>query len=132
MTPQMVSANYSATVCPLKDPCINGALTMGENIGDLGGISMAYTAYHLSLKGKRAQMINGLTGDQRFFLAYAQIWKGKYRDEAMMNLIKSNPHSPPQYRTNGPLRNFDAWYQAFDVKPGDKLYLKPEDRVRIW
>ena len=120
------------TYCPLEGTCVNGALTMGENIGDLGGISMAYTAYHLSLKGKPAPVINGLTGDQRFFLAYAQIWKGKYRDEAMMNLIKSNPHSPPQYRLNGPVRNFDAWYKAFDVKPGDKLYLKPEDRVRIW
>ena len=118
--------------CPLPNTCVNGALTMGENIGDLGGLSMAYTAYHLSLKGKAAPVINGLTGDQRFFLAFAQIWKGKYRDEALVNLIKSNPHSPPQYRLNGPVSNFDAWYTAFGVKPGDKMYLKPEDRVRIW
>ncbi|KFN43904.1 M13 family metallopeptidase [Arenimonas oryziterrae] len=118
--------------CPLEGTCVNGALTMGENIGDLGGLSMAYTAYHLSLKGKPAPVINGLTGDQRFFLAFAQIWKGKYRDEALVNLIKSNPHSPPQYRLNGPVRNFDAWYDAFDVKPGDGMYLAPEARVRIW
>jgi len=77
-------------------------------------------------------VIDGLTGDQRFFLAYAQIWKGKYRDEAMVNLIKSDPHSPPQYRLNGPVRNFDAWYEAFNVKVGDKMYLAPEERVRIW
>lgn len=118
--------------CPLENTCVNGKLTMGENIGDLGGISMAYTAYKLSLKGKPARVIDGLTGDQRFFLAYAQIWKGKYRDEAMVNLIKSDPHSPPQYRLNGPVRNFDAWYEAFNVKAGDKLYLAPEERVRIW
>jgi predicted metalloendopeptidase len=107
-------------------------LTMGENIGDLGGLSMAYTAYHLSLDGKPAPVIGGLTGDQRFFLAWAQVWKSKYRDEALVNLIKSNPHSPAMYRINGPLRNIDAWYTAFGVKPGDKLYVAPEDRVRIW
>jgi predicted metalloendopeptidase len=105
---------------------------MGENIGDLGGLSMAYTAYHLSLDGKPAPVIDGLTGDQRFFLAWAQVWKSKYRDEALVNLIKSNPHSPAMYRINGPLRNLEEWYQAFDVKPGDKLYVAPENRVRIW
>lgn len=118
--------------CPLEKICVNGALTMGENIGDLGGLSMAYTAYHLSLKGKEAPIINGLTGDQRFFMAYAQIWKTKYRDEALVNQIKSDPHSPGMYRANGSVRNFDPWYAAFDVKPGDKLYLPPEQRVRIW
>ncbi|HOZ04543.1 MAG TPA: M13 family metallopeptidase [Arenimonas sp.] len=118
--------------CPLEKICVNGALTMGENIGDLGGLSMAYTAYHLSLKGKEAPIINGLTGDQRFFMAYAQIWRTKYRDEALVNLIKSDPHSPGMYRANGSVRNFDPWYAAFDVKPGDKLYLPPEQRVRIW
>jgi predicted metalloendopeptidase len=118
--------------CPLPNTCVNGKLTMGENIGDLGGLSMAYTAYHLSLGGKPAPVIDGLTGDQRFFLAWAQVWKAKYRDEALVNLIKSNPHSPAMYRINGPLRNLSEWYQAFDVKPGDKLYVAPEDRVRIW
>jgi predicted metalloendopeptidase len=118
--------------CPLEGHCVNGALAMGENIGDLGGLSMAYTAYKLSLDGKEAPVIDGLTGDQRFFLAWAQIWKSKYRDEAMINQVKVGPHSPPQYRINGPLRNLNEWYQAFDVKPGDALYLKPEERVRIW
>ncbi|MBF6026097.1 M13 family metallopeptidase [Lysobacter niastensis] len=118
--------------CPLEGQCVNGALTMGENIGDLGGISMAYTAYQLSLNGKPAKVIDGLTGDQRFFLAFGQIWKGKYRDESLLTLIKTNPHSPGMYRANGPVRNFDPWYQAFNVKPGDALYLPPEQRVRIW
>ncbi|MFL6593240.1 MAG: M13 family metallopeptidase [Luteimonas sp.] len=118
--------------CPIEKTCVNGKLTMGENIGDLGGLSMAYTAYHLSLGGKPAPVIDGLTGDQRFFLAWAQVWKSKYRDEALVNLIKSNPHSPAMYRINGPLRNIDAWYTAFGVKPGDRLYVAPEDRVRIW
>ncbi len=126
-----LGAQYDA-FCPLEKVCVNGALTMGENIGDLGGLSMAYTAYHLSLKGKPAPVIDGLTGDQRFFMAWAQVWKAKYRDETLVNQIKSDPHSPAMYRTNGPLRNFDAWYTAFNVKPGDKMYLPPEQRVRIW
>ncbi len=124
-------AQYN-TYCPLQGHCVNGALALGENIGDLGGLSMAYTAYKLSLNGKPAPVINGLTGDQRFFLAWAQVWQSKYRDEAMINQVKVGPHSPPQYRINGPLRNLNEWYQAFDVKPGDKLYLPPEQRVRIW
>lgn len=126
-----LGAQYDA-YCPLEGQCVNGALTMGENIGDLGGISMAYTAYQLSLHGKKAPVIDGLTGDQRFFLAFGQIWKGKYRDESLLTLIKTNPHSPGMYRANGPVRNFDPWYKAFDVKPGDALYLPPEQRVRIW
>jgi len=126
-----LGAQYDA-FCPLENTCVNGALTMGENLGDLGGISMAYTAYKLSLGGKPAPVIDGLTGDQRFFLAWAQVWKGKYRDEALVNLIKTNPHSPVMYRANGPLRNFDPWYAAFDVKPGDAMYIAPEQRVRIW
>lgn len=126
-----LGAQYDA-YCPLQGQCVNGALTMGENIGDLGGLSMAHTAYRLSLEGKPAPVIDGLSGDQRFYLAWAQVWKGKYRDEALLNLIKTNPHSPVMYRANGPLRNLDAWYQAFDVKPGDAMYLSPEQRVRIW
>lgn len=118
--------------CPIEKQCVNGQLTMGENIGDLGGLSMAYTAYHLSLGDKPAPVIDGLTGDQRFFLAWAQVWKAKYREEALVNQLKTDPHSPPQYRINGPLRNLQEWYAAFDVKPGDKLYLPPEQRVRIW
>jgi len=128
---KVLGAQYDS-FCPLEGTCVNGSLTMGENIGDLGGISMAYTAYQLSLNGKPAPVIDGLAGDQRFFLSWGQIWKGKYRDEALLNLIKTNPHSPTQYRANGPLRNFDPWYKAFDVKPGDAMYLPPEQRVRIW
>lgn len=126
-----LGAQY-ATYCPLEGQCVNGQLTMGENIGDLGGLSMAYTAYKLSLKGKEAPVIDGLTGDQRFFLAWAQVWKSKAREETILNRLKTDSHSPPQYRINGPLRNLNEWYKAFDVKPGDKLYLPPEQRVRIW
>ncbi len=126
-----LGAQYDA-YCPLEGQCVNGGLTMGENIGDLGGLSMAYTAYQLSLGGKPAPVLEGLTGDQRFYLSWAQIWKGKYRDAALLNQIKTNPHSPAMYRANGPLRNIDAWYRAFDVKPGDAMYLPPEQRVRIW
>jgi predicted metalloendopeptidase len=118
--------------CPLEGQCVNGKLTMGENIGDLGGLSMAYTAYHLSLNGQEAPVIDGLTGDQRFFLAWAQVWKSKYRDETLVNLMKSDPHSPAMFRINGPLRNLNEWYNAFGVGEGDKLYIKPEERVRIW
>ena len=126
-----LGAQY-ATYCPLEGQCVNGQLTMGENIGDLGGLSMAYTAYKLSLKGKEAPVIDGLTGDQRFFLAWAQVWKSKAREETILNRLKTDSHSPPQYRINGPLRNLNEWYKAFDVKPGDKLYMPPEQRVRIW
>lgn len=118
--------------CPLEGYCVNGQLGLGENIGDLGGLSMAYTAYQMSLNGQPAPVLDGLTGDQRFFLAWAQIWKSKYRDEAMINQVKVGPHSPPQFRINGPLRNLDEWYKAFNVQPDDALYLKPEERVRIW
>lgn len=128
---QALAKQYDA-YCPLPGQCVNGKLTLGENIGDLGGLSMAHTAYRLSLKGKPAPVIDGLTGDQRFYLAWAQVWKGKYRDEALLRLIKTDPHSPVMFRANGPLRNLDAWYRAFDVKPGDAMYLPPEQRVRIW
>jgi len=111
---------------------INGRLTLGENIGDLGGVSVAYEAYHRSLHGRPAPVRDGLTGDQRYFLAWAQVWRGLYREEQLRSQVTSNPHSPNQYRVNGVVRNVDAWYQAFDVKPGDKLYLPPQERVHIW
>ena len=111
---------------------VNGANTIGENIGDLGGLNMAHEAYRISLKGQPAPVIDGLTGDQRFFLAYAQVWREKYRDGALRELVMSDVHSPSQFRVNGPLPNIDAWYEAFNVQPGDKLYIKPQDRVRIW
>jgi predicted metalloendopeptidase len=111
---------------------VNGANTIGENIGDLGGLNMAYHAYQLSLKGQPAPVIDGLTGDQRFFLSWAQVWRAKYRDGALRELVMSDVHSPAYFRVNGPLPNIDAWYTAFNVQPGDKLYIKPADRVSIW
>jgi len=126
-------AQYNA-MCPLDDgkTCVNGALTLGENIGDLGGLSMAYRAYKIHLNGKEAPVIDGLTGDQRFFLAWAQVWRSKLRDAALRQRLQTDPHSPEQFRTNGVVRNFDEWYKAFNVKPGDALYLPPEQRIRIW
>jgi putative endopeptidase len=111
---------------------VNGANTIGENIGDLGGLNMAYHAYQLSLSGQPAPVIGGLTGDQRFFLSWAQVWRAKYRDGALRELVMSDVHSPAYFRVNGPLPNIDAWYKAFNVQPGDKLYIKPGDRVSIW
>jgi putative endopeptidase len=111
---------------------VNGRLTLGENIGDLSGVTIAYDAYHRSLHGKEPPVLDGLTGDQRFFLAWAQAWRTLIRDEALRNQVTSDPHSPAQFRVSGVVRNVDAWYAAFQVKPGDKLYLKPEERVRIW
>lgn len=120
--------------CPYDDgkTCHNGKLTLGENIGDLGGLAMAYQAYHLSLKGRPAKVIDGLTGDQRFFLAYAQSHRWKLRENFGRQLLKTDPHALAEARVNAVLRNFGPWYKAFDVKPGDKLYLPPEDRVHIW
>ena len=111
---------------------INGDLTMGENIGDMSGLEVAYEAYKISLGGKPAPVIDGLTGDQRFFLAFAQAWRGEQRDDAIKTQVASDPHSPRRYRVIGPLRNLDAWYQAFNVQPGTKFYIPPEKRVRIW
>ncbi|HXG80801.1 MAG TPA: M13 family metallopeptidase [Sphingomicrobium sp.] len=111
---------------------INPDLTMGENIGDMSGLEVAYEAYKISLGGKEAPVIDGLTGDQRFFLAFAQAWRGEQRDDAIKTQVASDPHSPRRYRVIGPLRNLDAWYQAFNVQPGTKFYIPPEQRVRIW
>ena len=125
------AAQYNA-FCPLEGVCVNGKLTMGENIGDLGGLEMAYTAYKLSLNGKEAPVIDGFTGDQRFFMAHAQVWRGIERNDALRNLVLTNPHSPEAARGSIPERNMDSWYAAFNVKNGDKLFIKPEDRVKIW
>ncbi|WP_298198998.1 M13 family metallopeptidase [Novosphingobium sp.] len=121
-------------LCPFDGgkTCVNGRLTLGENIGDIGGVSLAYRAYKLSLGGKPAPVIDGLTGDQRFFMGYAQVWRSKYREETARQLLLIDPHSPAKYRVNGIVRNFPEWYQAFGVKPGDALYLPPEQRIRIW
>lgn len=109
-----------------------GKLTMGENIGDLGGLNAAYTAFKLTKQGQSEEKIDGFTPDQRFFLSWAQVWRGNVLDETAAQLIKTDPHSPGPYRTIGAPVNMDAWYKAFDVQPGDKLYKKPEDRIRMW
>ena len=117
---------------PLHGIKVNGRLTLGENIGDLGGLTVALDAYRATLGGKPAPVLGGLTGEQRFFLAWAQVYRNLYRDENLRNLILSDPHSPSMYRVNGVVRNMDAWYAAFGVTPGDALYLPPAERVRIW
>jgi putative endopeptidase len=117
---------------PVPGVHIKPGLTMGENIADLGGLAMGLDAYHASLKGKKAPVIDGFTGDQRVFLGWAQAWAGKASDEFIRNLTTSDPHSWRKYRVNGVVRNIDGWYPAFQVKPGDKLYLAPEKRARIW
>jgi putative endopeptidase len=112
---------------------INGKLTLGENLGDLSGVEAAYAAYKkYTAKHVEAPVIDGLTGDQRFFIAYAQAWQGKDREDAERQQILTDPHSPDKYRTNGIVRNVDAWYKAFNVQSGDKMYLPPEQRVHIW
>jgi putative endopeptidase len=111
---------------------VNGQLTLGENIGDQGGLLVAYDAYKAALGGKKAPVIDGLTGDQRFFLGWAQNWRNKYRDQLIPMILASDVHAPDRFRVDGALRNIDAWYTAFDVKPGDKLYLPPDQRVRVW
>jgi putative endopeptidase len=111
---------------------INGKLTMGENIGDMSGLEVAYLAYKMSLNGKPAPVIDGLTGDQRFFLAFAQAWRGKQSPDAIKTQVASDPHSPRRFRVIGPLRNLDAWYDAFKIGPDSKFYIPPEQRVRIW
>ncbi len=117
--------------CPFDKLCVNGMLTLGENISDLAGLSVAYDAYELSLNGKPAPIIAGRSGEQRFFEGYGQGWRSLAREEAAKNRLATDPHSPEKFRVQT-VRNFEAWYKTFGVKPGDKLYLKPEERVRIW
>jgi putative endopeptidase len=126
-----LGAQYGAFE-PLPGAKVNGALTMGENIGDMGGLAFALEAYHASLDGKPAPVIDGFTGDQRVYLGWAQVWRSKIRDDALRQQVVSDPHSPAYYRVNGTIRNQEGWYKAFDVKPGDKLYVAPADRVDIW
>ena len=111
---------------------VNGKLTLGENIGDLGGLNVAYEAFKMTQQGKSNQLIDGFTPDQRFFLAWAQVWRGNILPQSAAQLIITDTHSPGPYRTIGAPVNMDAWYKAFDVKEGDKLYKKPADRIRIW
>jgi len=126
-----LAAQYDAYT-PLEGMHVNGKLTLGENIGDLSGLAVAYRAYHNSLNGHEAPVIGGFTGDQRFFLGWAQVWRRIARDEALRNQILTDPHSPAQFRGNGPLVNNDAFYRAFGVKEGDRMYRPSEQRVRIW
>jgi len=117
---------------PLPDIHVNGQLTLGENIGDLGGMQMAYAAYHRSLGGKPAPVIDGFTGDQRFFMSWAQVWRSQMRDGVLRQVVLSNPHSPPTYRVNGVVPNVDAWYAAFGVPEDATLALPQGRRVSIW
>ena len=117
---------------PFDDLSVNGEFTLGENIGDLGGISIGLLAYTMSLDGEEPPVIDGFTGIQRVFLGYAQVWRNKYRDEALRQLIMTNPHAPSMYRANGAVRNVPEFYEAFDVAEEDALYVPPEERVKIW
>jgi putative endopeptidase len=126
-------AQYSA-FCPFDEgeTCVNGRLTLGENIGDVGGLSLAYRAYKIATKDMDVPVIDGLTGDQRFFLGWAQVWRSAQREENYRLRLKTGVHSPEEYRVNGPVRNMDAWYEAFGVTEDHAMYLPPEERVRIW
>ncbi len=124
-------AQYDEYV-PIEGLHVNGKLTLGENIGDLSGVTISSAAYHRSLQGRSAPVIGGFTGDQRFFLGFAQIWREKAREGYLRQRVLSNPHSPPMFRVNGTVRNVDPWYDAFDVKSGDKYYLAPDQRVHLW
>ena len=121
-----------ASYSPLPGYNVNGELTLGENIGDNSGLAIAHKAYKLSLKGKKAPVINGLSGDQRFYMGWGQVWRAKMREPAQINQVKTDPHSPAQFRANGTLKNQPGFYEAFKVKQGDKMYLAPKDRVIIW
>ena len=116
---------------PLPGTHVNGQLTLGENMADLAGLNVAYDAYKMSLHGKPAKVIGGYTGDQRFFLGFAQVWRNKYRDPVLLQSLITDPHTPGHFRPNV-VRNFDPWYAAFKAKPGDTLYLAPADRIHVW
>jgi putative endopeptidase len=128
---QLLGAQYSA-LSPIPGQHVNGDLTMGENIADLAGLTMAYRAYRLSLDGKQAAVLDGFSGDQRFFIGWAQGWARKYREDELRKRLLTDPHSPSEYRTNAVVVNMAAFEAAFDVKPGDRMYRAPADRVKIW
>ena len=127
----MLADQYNA-FSPLPGMSVNGKLTLGENIGDLSGLTVAFKAYKLSLGGQEAPSIEGFTGDQRFFLGWAQVWRTLHRDDALRQLLLTDPHSPGEYRVNGVVRNMPEFYSAFGVKEGDGAYLPPEKRVKVW
>jgi putative endopeptidase len=124
-------AQYSAMEA-LPGLHVNGELTLGENIGDLTGVAISHRAYELSLGGKEAPVIDGTTGNQRFFYGWVQAWRAKYRDDALRQKVLTNPHAPDMMRGNGPLPNVATFYSTFDVKEGDKMWLPPDKRVKIW
>jgi predicted metalloendopeptidase len=127
-----LAAQYSR-IEVLPEVFINGKFTLGENIGDLGGVNAAYDGLQMHLKehGNPGE-IDGFTPEQRFFMSWATVWRTKMRDEALKNRIKTDPHSPGMYRATQPLLNIDAFYKAFDIKEGDGMYLAPEERIKIW
>jgi predicted metalloendopeptidase len=127
----MLVEQYSA-FSPVPGYTLNGELTLGENIADNSGLEIAYKAYRRSLGGKPAPVIDGMSGDERFFYGYAQSRRGKAREAALVAQIKSDPHSPDEFRVNGTLRNHPAFYSTFGVRPGDGMYLPPAKRVSIW
>lgn len=111
---------------------VNGSLTQGENLADIGGLAIAYQAFKNTPEGKSDTKIDGFTPDQRFFLSFAQVWRIKTRDETMRTRIAADPHSPELYRVNGPVSNIEAWYKAFNIQPGDKMYRPENTRVKVW
>ena len=125
-------AQYNAFVAVAPDYHVNGELTLGENIADNSGLAIAYKAYQRSLNGRPAPVIDGMSGDERFFYGFAQVWRSKARPDALLAQIKSDPHSPDEFRVIGAVRNQPGFYSTFGVKPGDKMYLAPADRVTIW
>ena len=129
---QLIEQFDALSPAATPDVHVNGAFTVGENIGDLSGLEISFKAYKYSLQGQEAPVIDGWTGDQRFFLAYAQAWRGKSRPEEIRRRIATDPHSPDEFRCNQIVRNLDAFYQAFDVKPADQMWLEPSQRVKIW
>jgi predicted metalloendopeptidase len=124
-------AGQFSAYCPFTDLCINGNRILTENIADLAGLVVAHDAYLLSLNGKPDSMIGGLTGEQRFFLAFAQRWRKVQSEAGFRDQVATDTHAPGEFRSDT-VRNVDGWYKAFEVLPGAKLYLKPEERVRIW
>jgi putative endopeptidase len=129
LTDQLVK-QYNAYE-PLPGEHVNGGLTLGENIADLAGLTVAYDAYKLSLGGKPASVMDGFTGDQRFYLGWAQVWRRSYRENNLRQRLKTDPHAPSQQRA-AVVRNLDPWYAAFGPTPGETLYLAPDGRIRIW
>jgi endothelin-converting enzyme/putative endopeptidase len=125
-----LAAQYD-TYKPFPDLSVNGKQTLGENIADVAGIAAAYDGFRASLQGKPASAQDGFNGDQQFFIAFGQNWASKTREPALRQQVLTDPHAPAQYRADT-VRNIDAWYDSFDVKPGESLYLAPADRVRIW